>query len=46
VRWLALMRNSIAELGVRFTTRRMLTQYVEELYLPAHRDLLAALAAA
>ena len=45
-RWLGLMRNSIAELGARFSTDRMLVEYVEALYLPAHRDLLALLAAA
>jgi starch phosphorylase len=44
--WLALMRNSIARLGARFNTDRMLMEYVDELYLPAHRDLVAALAAA
>ena len=46
VRWLALMRNSIAQLGARFNTNRMLVEYVESLYLPAHRDLLALLQAA
>jgi starch phosphorylase len=40
-RWLGLMRNSIAQLGARFNTNRMLVEYVERLYLPAHRDLLA-----
>jgi glycogen phosphorylase len=45
-RWLDLMRNSVAQLGARFNTNRMVVQYVEELYLPAHRDLLAELAAA
>jgi starch phosphorylase len=45
-RWLTLMRNSVAQLGARFNTNRMVVQYVEELYLPAHRDLLAELAAA
>jgi starch phosphorylase len=44
--WLGLMRNSIAQLGARFNTDRMLMEYVDELYLPAHRDLVAALAAA
>lgn len=39
-RWLSLMRGSIAQLGARFNTNRMLCQYVESLYLPAHRDLL------
>jgi starch phosphorylase len=45
-RWLDLMRNSIARLGARFTTNRMLVEYVESLYLPAHRDLLGQLQAA
>jgi starch phosphorylase len=44
--WLEVMRNSIARLGARFNTDRMLIEYVDELYLPAHRDLVAALAAA
>ena len=35
-RWIALMRESIAELGPRFGTARMVTEYVERLYLPAH----------
>jgi starch phosphorylase len=42
-RWLGLMRTSIARLGARFTTNRMLVEYVESLYLPAHRDLLGEL---
>jgi starch phosphorylase len=42
-RWLALMRGSIAQLGARFSTNRMLSEYVEALYLPAHRDLLEQL---
>jgi starch phosphorylase len=45
-RWLGLMRHSIAELGARFNTNRMLVEYVESLYLPAHRDLLGQLQAA
>jgi starch phosphorylase len=45
-RWLSLMRGSIARLGARFSTNRMLTEYVESLYLPAHRDLLEQLQAA
>jgi len=35
-RWIALMRESIAELGPRFGTSRMAAEYVERLYLPAH----------
>jgi starch phosphorylase len=46
VRWIALMRNSIAQLGARFNTNRMLVEYVDGLYLPAHRDFVAQLAAA
>jgi starch phosphorylase len=45
-RWIALMRNSIAQLGARFNTNRMLVEYVDGLYLPAHRDLVAELTAA
>ncbi len=37
-RWVALMRESIAELGPRFGTARMAAEYVERLYLPAHED--------
>jgi glycogen phosphorylase len=44
--WLGLMRGSIAQLGARFNTNRMLVEYVESLYLPAHRDLLQQLQAA
>jgi glycogen phosphorylase len=35
-RWVALMRESIAELGPRFGTARMAAEYVDLLYLPAH----------
>jgi hypothetical protein len=37
------MRNSIARLGTRFNTNRMVAEYVETMYLPAHRDLLGRL---
>jgi glycogen phosphorylase len=37
-RWLALMRASIQRLGEQFNTNRMVREYVEEMYLPAHRD--------
>jgi starch phosphorylase len=40
-RWIELMRNSIAQLGARFNTNRMVVEYVEGLYLPAHREQLA-----
>ena len=35
-RWIDMMRHSIAELGTQFSTNRMVAEYVEELYLPAH----------
>jgi starch phosphorylase len=41
--WLGLMRSSIAQLGARFNTNRMLVEYVEGLYLPAHGDLIGQL---
>ena len=37
VRWLELMRGSIELLGARFNTNRMVREYVETMYLPAHR---------
>ena len=37
-RWVALMRESIAELGPRYGTARMAAEYVERLYLPAHES--------
>jgi len=37
-RWIELMRHSIAELGTQFSTNRMVIEYVERLYLPAHRE--------
>jgi starch phosphorylase len=36
--WIGLMRESIAELGPRYGTSRMVTEYVERLYLPAHES--------
>ncbi len=35
-RWIGMMRTSIAELGRDFGTNRMVAEYVERLYLPAH----------
>jgi starch phosphorylase len=35
-KWIDMMRHSIAELGTQFSTNRMVTEYVERLYLPAH----------
>ena len=43
-RWIEMMRHSIAELGVEFSTTRMVQEYVERLYLPAHRGAVAAAA--
>ncbi|HEX7082807.1 MAG TPA: alpha-glucan family phosphorylase [Gaiellaceae bacterium] len=37
-RWLALMRASIERLGAEFNTNRMVREYVETMYLPAHRS--------
>jgi starch phosphorylase len=37
-RWLAMMKQSIARLGAQFNTNRMVEEYVERFYLPAHRD--------
>jgi glycogen phosphorylase len=45
-RWIDLMRHSIAQLGARFNTNRMVAEYVDGLYLPAHRDLIDQLATA
>jgi starch phosphorylase len=42
-RWIEMMRHSIAQLGARFNTNRMVAEYVDGLYLPAHRDLIDAL---
>jgi len=45
-RWIEMMRRSIAELGPQFGTNRMVAEYAERLYLPAHHELLKLLAAA
>ena len=37
-RWLAMMKASIAGIGEQFTTHRMVAQYTEEFYVPAHRE--------
>jgi glycogen phosphorylase len=39
--WIEMMRHSIAELGVRFDTTRMVREYVEQMYLPAYRNALS-----
>jgi glycogen phosphorylase len=45
-RWVGLMRSSIAQLGARFNTNRMLAEYVDGLYLPAHLERARTAAAA
>ena len=35
--WLRMMRSSIARVGGMFTSHRMVQDYVERSYLPAHR---------
>jgi len=45
-RWLEMMRHSIAELGVEFSTTRMVTEYAERMYLPAHEGAAAKAAEA
>jgi len=45
VRWLELMKSSIAAVGSRFTTHRMVAEYTKGYYEPAHREA-AELAAA
>jgi starch phosphorylase len=44
-RWLAMMRASIAVVGARFNTHRMVAEYVERYYGPAHREAARAAAA-
>jgi len=44
--WIEMMRHSIAELGPRFSTTRMVAEYTERLYLPAHDELQRLFAAA
>jgi starch phosphorylase len=36
-RWTEMMRASIANIGARFNSDRMVREYVDKLYLPAHR---------
>lgn len=35
-RWLEMMRRSIARIGARFSSHRMVLEYLERYYLPAH----------
>ncbi|MGZ4383288.1 MAG: alpha-glucan family phosphorylase [Gaiellaceae bacterium] len=37
-RWLGMMKASIALVGERFSAGRMVAEYAERYYLPAHRD--------
>jgi glycogen phosphorylase len=46
VRWIEMMRHSIAELGTQYSTTRMVAEYVERLYLPAHESVAGRAAAA
>ena len=46
LRWIEMMRHSISELGTEYNTNRMVREYAERLYLPAHHDHSAALALA
>jgi starch phosphorylase len=43
-RWLELMRASIEQLGSEFNTNRIVREYVDTMYLPAHRALSEAIA--
>ncbi len=36
--WTTMMRHSIARVGERFSASRMVSEYTERLYVPAHRD--------
>jgi glycogen phosphorylase len=45
-RWLAMMRASIVGVGARFNTHRMVAEYAERYYIPAHRDAAGLLATA
>jgi starch phosphorylase len=36
-RWIEMMKASIAEIGARFNSNRMVWEYVDKLYLPAHQ---------
>jgi starch phosphorylase len=45
-RWLAMMKASIAGVGARFNTHRMVADYAEHYYGPAHRDASGVLATA
>ena len=40
--WVEMMKASIAEIGVRFSSDRMVREYVEKLYVPAARSSAAA----
>ena len=36
--WIATMKASIARVGARFTSARMVAEYTERFYVPAHRS--------
>jgi starch phosphorylase len=42
VEWTAMVKASIAGVGARFTTARMVSEYLERFYLPAQRAALVA----
>jgi glycogen phosphorylase len=42
VDWVRMMKASIARLGQAFNAQRMLVEYVEQMYLPAHRASVSA----
>ena len=37
-RWIAMMKSAIVEVGGRFTAQRMVEEYLDRYYLPAHRS--------
>jgi starch phosphorylase len=45
LRWLAMMKASIAGVGAQFNTHRMVCDYAEQYYVPAHREAVATGAA-
>jgi starch phosphorylase len=46
LRWLGMMKASIAGVGRQFNTHRMVCDYAEEFYVPAHREAAAVRATA
>jgi starch phosphorylase len=37
-RWVEMMKASIETVGARFNTHRMVSEYADRYYLPAHRE--------